>query len=338
MTNALLNGPPVRAIVLDTETTGFSPTNEPPDRLVELAACEIINGRPTGQTFHRYLNPERPVPEGARAVHGLGNDFLDSQPRFADIAPAFLEFLGDHRTPIIAHNASFDERFIHAELEWANARPAGRLDFQCSLAMARTLKTPTANHKLETLAAHIDHRWDEGGAHSALADTRALIAVLNDLLWPLAAKHWPKRPNPFTQRQSPGTNPAASGPGKPPPTPPPELPADFVPLTAEADARIVFRDTASLERHITRRGQPWSEQEDRDLVRRFVHQSQDIEALVEAHGRTPRALFMRLERLGVIAPGHPYSAAEAQAKPPADDPLGSPSKAPTWGRAAGPSF
>src|SRR5690606_25319518 len=104
----------MREIVLDTETTGFDP--EQGDRIVEIGAVELFNQVPTGNTYHQYINPERSMPEGAFAVHGLGDEFLRDKPVFRDIAAAFLEFISD--APMIIHNAEFDMKFLNAELGW----------------------------------------------------------------------------------------------------------------------------------------------------------------------------------------------------------------------------
>src|SRR6476620_8513483 len=109
----------MREIVLDTETTGLDPLRG--DRLVEVGCIEIFNRMPTGQTFHRYINPERDMPADALAVHGLTTEFLASKPLFAEIVDEFLEFIAD--APLIIHNASFDVSFINAELDRLN-RPA----------------------------------------------------------------------------------------------------------------------------------------------------------------------------------------------------------------------
>src|SRR6478736_7541828 len=109
----------MREIVLDTETTGLDPYQG--HRLVELGCIELINRIPSGQTFHRYLNPERDVPAEASNIHGLTTDFLKDKPRFVDIVDDFIAFIGED--PLIAHNASFDYGFICAELERVT-RPA----------------------------------------------------------------------------------------------------------------------------------------------------------------------------------------------------------------------
>ena len=102
-----------REIVLDTETTGFEPSQG--HRLVEIGCIELINHLPTGKVFHTYINPERDVPEEAYNVHGLSYDFLKSHPLFRDVGSHFLDFIED--SPLVIHNAKFDMKFINAELK-----------------------------------------------------------------------------------------------------------------------------------------------------------------------------------------------------------------------------
>ena len=112
----------MREIVLDTETTGLDPVAG--HRLVEIGCIELVNGMPSGRHFHRYVNPERDMPAEALAVHGLSAEFLNSKPRFTEIAEELLAFLGD--APLVAHNAAFDLGFLNAELERAGKAAVGR--------------------------------------------------------------------------------------------------------------------------------------------------------------------------------------------------------------------
>ncbi len=105
----------MREVVLDTETTGFDAVGG--DRLVEIGCIELINHVPTNKSFWRYVNPERDVPQAAFQVHGLSAEFLSDKPKFAEVADALLEFVGD--SPLIIHNAEFDMKFINVELERA---------------------------------------------------------------------------------------------------------------------------------------------------------------------------------------------------------------------------
>jgi DNA polymerase-3 subunit epsilon len=123
----------MREIVLDTETTGLDPLRG--DRLVEIGCIEIYNRMPTGQTFHRYINPERDMPAEALAVHGLTTEFLASKPLFAEIVDELAEFIAD--APLVAHNALFDLGFLNAELERAGKALVARERLVDTLLLAR---------------------------------------------------------------------------------------------------------------------------------------------------------------------------------------------------------
>src|SRR5258707_6171845 len=113
----------MREIILDTETTGLDPLRG--DRLVEIGCVEIFNRMPTGQTFHRHLNPERDIPAEAFAVHGLSSEFLAGKPLFAHVVEELLEFIGE--APLVIHNASFDIVFLNAELDRIKQPPIARV-------------------------------------------------------------------------------------------------------------------------------------------------------------------------------------------------------------------
>ncbi len=136
----------MREIVFDTETTGLDPYQG--DRLVEIGCVELINGFPTGQSFHRYLNPERDMPEGAFKVHGLSIEFLKDKPLFADVCDEFAAFIGD--APLIAHNAMFDLGFINAELERCKRAAIPRDRLIDTLMLARR-RYPAGPNKLDDL-------------------------------------------------------------------------------------------------------------------------------------------------------------------------------------------
>lgn len=289
---------PPRAIVLDTETTGFTPKQG--HRIVEIAAIELAHGRPTGQEFHAYVNPGRTVPDEAFQVHGLSEAFLRDKPRFSEISAPFLAFLGSPDTPVWAHNAPFDRRFVEAELEWAGRKPAH--GFSCSMKLARALKLGLESVKLETLAAHMNYSWGGRGAHSALEDTRALGAVLSGLLWPREAElAREKDASPIASRTPRPRQKNASAHCRP------NLPAGFTPIGSETDGRIRRYDDLLLEGRLFARGKKWTSSEEGELVRRFLEGGAEIPDLVDAHGRTPGALMLKLEALGVVAPGHPYA-------------------------------
>src|SRR5260370_16729421 len=134
----------MREVVFDTETTGLDPYQG--HRLVEIGCIELVNRFPTGQTFHRYLNPERDVPPEAFAIHGLSHDFLQSKPLFATIAVDLLAFIGD--AALIAHNAVFDLGFVNAELERLNQPAIPRDRLVDTLLLARR-KYPGGSNRLD---------------------------------------------------------------------------------------------------------------------------------------------------------------------------------------------
>ena len=125
----------MRQIVLDTETTGLE--WQKGNRVVEIGCVELLERRPTGRTFHRYLNPEREFEPGAQEVTGLTLEFLADKPRFAEVAGEFLAFI--EGAELVIHNAAFDLGFLNAELSRLDG--AGRIEDRCTvedtLAMAR---------------------------------------------------------------------------------------------------------------------------------------------------------------------------------------------------------
>ena len=138
----------MREIVLDTETTGLDPASG--HRVIEIACFELVNRIPSGQTFQRYLNPERDVSPDAVAVHGLTGDFLKDKPLFADIVDELLAFIGD--APLVAHNASFDLGFLNAELERIGRALVARERMVDTLLLARR-RHPAGPNRLDDLCA-----------------------------------------------------------------------------------------------------------------------------------------------------------------------------------------
>ncbi|WP_347267578.1 DNA polymerase III subunit epsilon [Paracoccus sp. (in: a-proteobacteria)] len=162
----------MREIVLDTETTGFDPDTG--DRIVEIGALELQNHLPTGQSFHVYLNPERPMPQEAFEVHGLGDDFLRDKPKFAEVADRFIAFIGDAR--LVIHNAQFDMKFLNAELRRCGkaVMPAARaID---TLEIARS-QFPGAQNSLDALCRRFRIDNSNRTLHGALLDSELLAEV-----------------------------------------------------------------------------------------------------------------------------------------------------------------
>lgn len=163
----------MREIVFDTETTGLNAGGG--DRLVEVGCIEMVNRIETGRTFHAYINPERPMPAEAQAVHGLSDAFLSDKPRFADIVDALLAFLGDDAA-LVAHNAAFDFGFIDAELVRAGYPPLDRSRMIDTVAMARKLH-PGAKHSLDALCTRYGIDRSHRVKHGALLDAELLAQL-----------------------------------------------------------------------------------------------------------------------------------------------------------------
>jgi DNA polymerase III subunit epsilon len=166
----------MREIILDTETTGLDPNDG--HRLVEIGCVEIFNGIPTGETWHRYFNPERDMPAEAFAVHGLSVEFLSDKPLFGHLADDFLAFVGDAR--LVIHNAGFDMRFLNAELGRLK-KPLLPLDRVVdTLAMARR-RHPGARVSLDELCARYGIDNSKRVRHGALLDAEILAEVYIEL-------------------------------------------------------------------------------------------------------------------------------------------------------------
>jgi DNA polymerase-3 subunit epsilon len=166
-----------REIALDTETTGLDPNSG--HRIVEIGCVELHNHIPTGKTWQRYMNPERPMPVEAFQVHGLSDEFLAREKPFAEIVGDFLEFIGD--APLVIHNAGFDMRFLNAELT--------RLGF-AALPMSRSIDTvqlarsrhPGAQANLYALCRRYNIDNSKRAKHGALLDAELLAEVYLELI------------------------------------------------------------------------------------------------------------------------------------------------------------
>ncbi len=167
----------MREIVLDTETTGLDPLRG--DRLVEIGCVEIFNRMPTGQIFHRHINPERDMPLEAFNVHGLSAEFLATKPLFAHVVEEFLEFIAD--APLVIHNASFDIGFINAELDRIK-RPAISRDRLVDTLLLARRKHPGVSNRLDDLCSRSAIDNSRRTKHGALLDSELLAEVYIDLI------------------------------------------------------------------------------------------------------------------------------------------------------------
>jgi DNA polymerase-3 subunit epsilon len=167
----------LREIVFDTETTGFDPRTG--DRVVEIGCIELVNHIATGQTFHAYINPERSMPRAAFEVHGLSDEFLADKPKFAEIADAFVAFIGEAR--LVAHNAEFDFKFINAEFGRLGLPPVGSERMVDTLALAKR-KHPAGPNSLDALCSRYGIDNSRRDRHGALLDSELLAEVYVELI------------------------------------------------------------------------------------------------------------------------------------------------------------
>jgi DNA polymerase-3 subunit epsilon len=168
-------GHDVRQVVLDTETTGLEPAVG--HRIVEIGCVELVNRRATSRYFHCYVNPERPVEGEALAIHGIDDAFLATQPRFAEVAETFLDFV--RGAELVIHNASFDVEFIDRELARLGGVPeqiGDCCEILDTLAMARHMH-PGQPNNLDALAARYGVERRGGALHGALLDAHVLAEV-----------------------------------------------------------------------------------------------------------------------------------------------------------------
>jgi DNA polymerase III subunit epsilon len=166
----------MREIVLDTETTGLDPLRG--DRIVEIGCVEMVNRFVTGQVFHCYMNPERPMAPEAFAVHGLSDAFLADKPIFRDVADDFLAFIGDD--PLVIHNASFDMGFLNAELKRLKKSPLAADRVIDTLMIARR-KHPGQQNSLDALCVRYGIDNSRRKRHGALLDAEILAEVYGEL-------------------------------------------------------------------------------------------------------------------------------------------------------------
>lgn len=170
----------VREILFDTETTGFDPFSG--DRLIEIGCVDMVNKivqKGDEHVYHRYVNPEREVPDSAVKVHGLTTEFLQDKPLFADVAQDFLDFVGDDSV-LVAHNAEFDMKFINFELEQLGLPTLPSDRFVDTLAIARA-KFPGQSNSLDALCKRFEIDNSHRTLHGALLDAEILADVYIEL-------------------------------------------------------------------------------------------------------------------------------------------------------------
>ena len=167
----------MREIVLDTETPGLDPAQG--HRVVEIGCVEIMNYIPTGSVYHVLINPERDMPPEAEAIHGHSAASLANKPKFAEVADAFLEFVGDAR--LVIHNAGFDFGFLNFELERCTRSLLLRERIVDTLVLARR-RHPGGPNRLDDLCVRYGIDNSRRTKHGALLDAELLAEVYAELV------------------------------------------------------------------------------------------------------------------------------------------------------------
>jgi DNA polymerase-3 subunit epsilon len=166
----------IRTVLFDTETTGLDPFNG--DRVIEVAALELINDLPTGKHFHMLIDPQRDIPAEASRVHGFSNGDLVGKPLFAEIAQSLTDFFADSK--LIAHNAPFDFDFLDMEFDRVGLKPLGRERMVDSLALAKA-RFPGMPNSLDALCRRFSIDLSARTTHNALLDCKLLAEVYVEL-------------------------------------------------------------------------------------------------------------------------------------------------------------
>ena len=167
----------MREIVLDTETTGLDPSDG--HRIIEIGCVELDDHFPTGRSFQCYLDPQREVPAEAERIHGISSAMLAGKPKFAEVAEAFMEFLGD--APLVIHNASFDLKFVNAELAKIGKSPIPAARAIDTIEMAK-IKLPGVRYSLDELCKRFGIDLSARDKHGALLDAELTAQVYLELI------------------------------------------------------------------------------------------------------------------------------------------------------------
>ena len=165
----------MREIVLDTETTGLKFADN--HRVIEVAAIEIVDYLPTGKVFHKYINPQRDVPESSVDIHGITEKFLENKPLFKEIADEFLDFVSVDN--IIAHNAPFDIGFLNFELQRCGKNTL--LNKAIDTVVLAREKFPGQSVSLDALCKRLSIDNTLRQKHSATLDAELLARVYIEL-------------------------------------------------------------------------------------------------------------------------------------------------------------
>lgn len=167
----------MREVVFDTETTGLEPADG--HRIVEIGCVELLDHFPTGRTLQFYLNPERDIPPESQRVHGLTAEFLADKALFAQVVDELLAFLGD--STLVIHNASFDIKFINAELSRLGRAPIPLARAIDTIEIAKR-KIPGARYSLDELCKRFGVDLSARTKHGALLDAQLTAEIYLELI------------------------------------------------------------------------------------------------------------------------------------------------------------
>jgi DNA polymerase-3 subunit epsilon len=168
-------------IVLDFETTGLSPGHG--DRAIEIGAVKLVDGEVV-ETFQKLMYPGRRIDSFIESYTGITNNMLRSAPPCEEVMCEFSDFINGYN--LVAHNASFDSRFLDAELSRCNK--AGRKEFACAMLIARRLYQNAPTHKRGTLVEY-KNLPNDGTFHRALADSQMTAHLWLEMISDIKAKH-----------------------------------------------------------------------------------------------------------------------------------------------------
>jgi DNA polymerase-3 subunit epsilon len=166
----------IRSVLFDTETTGLDPLTG--DRVIEVAALELINDLPTGQHFHALIEPQRDIPSDATRIHGITNAHVTGKPLFEGVAIELLAFFGEGK--LIAHNAPFDFGFLNAEFARLGLPSLPRARMVDTLILAKQ-RFPGMPNSLDALCRRFNIDLTARTTHNALLDCKLLAEVYVEL-------------------------------------------------------------------------------------------------------------------------------------------------------------
>ena len=168
-------------IVVDFETSGLSPNMG--DRVIEVGAVKLEAGKIVAR-FQSLMNPGMRIDDFIERYTGITNSMLKTSPTCETVIHDFIDFVGDNN--LVAHNASFDSRFLDAECRFINREYSG--GWVCSMLASRRVYPASPNHQLGTLVRY-KNLPNDGTFHRALADAEMTAHLWLGMLSDIQAEH-----------------------------------------------------------------------------------------------------------------------------------------------------